>query len=202
MRIENPAAEQLFIHHDFSIAPFQSFGLEPTTEMTHRFQREAYTVGWVCALPIELAAAQEMLDEEHEDLEQDENDSNIYSLGSISGHKVVSPAKRWISGSGMSWLASQVGLSAAWSSTTLERPPQVALNGQDLSVLRRRYCSVQLPKCGRATISDEVISLNISLSLAISQSLRAPVLGLTCYLKQHTTTLEDGYVKCVVQIRE
>ncbi|OCK87193.1 kinesin light chain [Cenococcum geophilum 1.58] len=57
--------------------------------MARRFQREAYTVGWVCALPIELAAAQEMLDEEHEDLEQDENDGNLYSLGSIGGHKVV-----------------------------------------------------------------------------------------------------------------
>jgi nucleoside phosphorylase len=57
--------------------------------MAPRFQREAYTVGWVCALPIELAAAQEMLDEEHEDLEQDEKDSNLYSLGLISGHKVV-----------------------------------------------------------------------------------------------------------------
>ena len=57
--------------------------------MAPRFQREAYTVGWVCALAIELAAAQEMLDEEHEGLEQDENDSNLYSLGSISGHKVV-----------------------------------------------------------------------------------------------------------------
>ena len=57
--------------------------------MARRFQREAYTVGWVCALPIELAAAQEMLDEEHEDLEQDENDSNLYSLGLIGGHKVV-----------------------------------------------------------------------------------------------------------------
>jgi nucleoside phosphorylase len=46
-------------------------------------------VGWVCALPIELAAAQEMLDEEHEDLEQDENDNNLYSLGRIGGHNVV-----------------------------------------------------------------------------------------------------------------
>jgi nucleoside phosphorylase len=57
--------------------------------MRPRFQREAYTVGWVCALPVELAAAQEMLDEEHEDLEQDETDSNLYSLGSVGGHKVV-----------------------------------------------------------------------------------------------------------------
>jgi nucleoside phosphorylase len=43
----------------------------------------------VCALPIELAAAQEMLDEEHEDLERDENDENLYSLGSIGGHNIV-----------------------------------------------------------------------------------------------------------------
>ena len=57
--------------------------------MAPRFQREAYTIGWVCALPIELAAAQEMLDEEHEDLEQDEKDGNLYSLGSIGGHNVV-----------------------------------------------------------------------------------------------------------------
>jgi len=57
--------------------------------MAPPLQREAYTVGWVCALPIELAAAQEMLDEEHEDLEQDENDGNLYSLGSIGGHNVV-----------------------------------------------------------------------------------------------------------------
>jgi nucleoside phosphorylase len=43
----------------------------------------------VCALPIELAAALEMLDEEHEDLEQDENDNNLYSLGRIGDHNVV-----------------------------------------------------------------------------------------------------------------
>ena len=54
-----------------------------------RLQREDYTVGWVCALPIELAAAYEMLDEEHEDLQQDEHDNNIYSLGRIGEHNVV-----------------------------------------------------------------------------------------------------------------
>ena len=53
------------------------------------FQREAYIVGWVCALPIGLAAAQEMLNKEHKDLKQDENDSNLYSLESISGHKAL-----------------------------------------------------------------------------------------------------------------
>jgi hypothetical protein len=63
-----------------------------------RLRREEYTVGWVCALPVELAAAQEMLDEEHEDLERDidDNDENLYSLGSIAGHNVaiVCPAGR------------------------------------------------------------------------------------------------------------
>ncbi|KAF2269765.1 TPR repeat protein [Lojkania enalia] len=59
--------------------------------MPPRLQREEYTVGWVCALPVELAAAQEMLDEEHEDLERDndDNDENLYSLGSIAGHGVA-----------------------------------------------------------------------------------------------------------------
>src|SRR6266480_3062306 len=57
--------------------------------MPRRLQRQEYTVGWVCALHIELAAAQEMFDEDHEDLERDENDENLYSLGSIAGHNVV-----------------------------------------------------------------------------------------------------------------
>jgi len=57
--------------------------------MPRRLRREEYTVGWVCALPVELAAAQKMIDEEHEDLEQDENDTNLYALGQIGGHNVV-----------------------------------------------------------------------------------------------------------------
>jgi nucleoside phosphorylase len=50
-----------------------------------------YTVGWVCALPVELAAAQMMLDEKHQDFERDpaDNDENLYNLGSIRGHNVV-----------------------------------------------------------------------------------------------------------------
>ncbi|KAF2193140.1 purine and uridine phosphorylase [Zopfia rhizophila CBS 207.26] len=56
----------------------------------HRLRHEDYTVGWVCALPIELAAAQEMLDEEHQDLPHDDsNDTNLYTLGCIGEHNVV-----------------------------------------------------------------------------------------------------------------
>jgi len=57
--------------------------------MARRLAREDYTVGWVCALEIELAASQEMFDEEHEDLERDEYDNNLYSLGRIGDHNVV-----------------------------------------------------------------------------------------------------------------
>jgi len=59
--------------------------------MARQLHRSEYTVGWVCALPVELAAAQEMLDEEHADLERDldDNDQNLYALGSIGGHNVA-----------------------------------------------------------------------------------------------------------------
>lgn len=45
----------------------------------------------MCALPVELAAAQLMLDERHANLKRDldDNDENLYILGSICGHNVV-----------------------------------------------------------------------------------------------------------------
>src|ERR1700753_3339783 len=55
--------------------------------MNPRFRHEDYKVGWVCALPIELAAAQEMLDEWHPNLSLDLN--NTYTLGRIGEHNVV-----------------------------------------------------------------------------------------------------------------
>ena len=57
--------------------------------MARRLRRDEYTVGWVCALPDELTAAQEMLDEEHQDLPPNGNDANIYTLGCIGVHNVV-----------------------------------------------------------------------------------------------------------------
>jgi nucleoside phosphorylase len=54
-----------------------------------RLQAGDYTVGWICALPIELAAAQEMLDEEHESISLDRRDPNVYTLGRIGVHNVV-----------------------------------------------------------------------------------------------------------------
>jgi nucleoside phosphorylase len=54
-----------------------------------RLQARDYTVGWICALPIELAAAQEMLDEEDESPTQDSVDPSLYTLGRIGNHSVV-----------------------------------------------------------------------------------------------------------------
>ncbi|RHZ65358.1 uncharacterized protein CDV56_109374 [Aspergillus thermomutatus] len=48
-----------------------------------------YTVAWICALPLETAAAKVMLDEVHASLPQPETDHNVYTLGNVSGHNVV-----------------------------------------------------------------------------------------------------------------
>ncbi|KAL2835801.1 nucleoside phosphorylase domain-containing protein [Aspergillus pseudoustus] len=48
-----------------------------------------YNVGWISALPIELAAARAMLDEIHQPLLAREFDDNTYVLGRIGFHNVV-----------------------------------------------------------------------------------------------------------------
>lgn len=58
---------------------------KPLTRLTH----QAYTIGWICALPIEGGAASFMLDEEHADLVNPGSDTNAYWLGSINGHNVA-----------------------------------------------------------------------------------------------------------------
>lgn len=58
---------------------------EPSTFRRHN----DYTVGWICALPAEIAAAQLMLDEVHPPLPQSPNDRNAYVLGRIGDHNIV-----------------------------------------------------------------------------------------------------------------
>ncbi|PWY94661.1 purine and uridine phosphorylase [Aspergillus sclerotioniger CBS 115572] len=48
-----------------------------------------YKIGWICALPLEMAAAQTLLDEVHEDLPVQPNDHNAYTLGAIGKHNIV-----------------------------------------------------------------------------------------------------------------
>ncbi|KAL3494819.1 hypothetical protein BJX62DRAFT_197475 [Aspergillus germanicus] len=53
--------------------------------LTHR----EYTVGWICALALELAAAKAMLGEKHAPLPIREGDHNTYQLGAICEHNIV-----------------------------------------------------------------------------------------------------------------
>ena len=57
--------------------------------MAYPLRPADFTVGWISALPIELAAAQEMLDEQYEDLPQATDDANIYTYGRIGQHNIV-----------------------------------------------------------------------------------------------------------------
>jgi hypothetical protein len=54
-----------------------------------RLQHNDYTIAWICALSIEMAAAQAMLDEVHRALPTSADDSNTYTLGRIAQHNVV-----------------------------------------------------------------------------------------------------------------
>ncbi|KAF2399700.1 hypothetical protein EJ06DRAFT_511907 [Trichodelitschia bisporula] len=54
-----------------------------------RLRHVDYTIGWICALPVELAAAKEMLDEEHQPLPQHASDPNSYTLGRVGKHNTV-----------------------------------------------------------------------------------------------------------------
>ncbi|KAJ5637503.1 hypothetical protein N7490_007382 [Penicillium lividum] len=53
------------------------------------FRHQDYTVAWICALPLEMAAAAAMLDERHHDLPARPRDDNTYILGRIGGHNVA-----------------------------------------------------------------------------------------------------------------
>ncbi|CEJ62927.1 hypothetical protein PMG11_11412 [Penicillium brasilianum] len=69
--------------------PAQSNAGPELSPCRKRLRHDAYTIGWVCALPKEQTAARAMLDEEHEPLPTPRNDHNAYTLGSVCGHNVV-----------------------------------------------------------------------------------------------------------------
>ncbi|GCB21873.1 ankyrin repeat domain-containing protein 50 [Aspergillus awamori] len=58
-------------------------------ENPQQLSHDDYTIGWVCALAIEAAAATAMLDQIHPALSTHPRDSNSYTLGSIGSHHVV-----------------------------------------------------------------------------------------------------------------
>ncbi|KAM0552661.1 hypothetical protein ACHAPJ_007758 [Fusarium lateritium] len=56
---------------------------------TASLQSQHYTIGWICALPVEMSAAEAMLDRIHDPLPRHGSDTNAYTLGSIGAHNVV-----------------------------------------------------------------------------------------------------------------
>ncbi len=58
-------------------------------QFTEGLSHDDYTVGWICALHIELAAAEAMLDNVHDSLPRAAGDSNTYTLGNIGQHNIV-----------------------------------------------------------------------------------------------------------------
>lgn len=74
---------------DASMEDTRSEAQKGVGEPQRRLRYEDYTVGWICALPLELAAAEAMLDEFHETLPGKDGDSNAYTLGSIASHNIV-----------------------------------------------------------------------------------------------------------------
>lgn len=48
-----------------------------------------YTIAWICALPLEAAAARAMLDETHDPLPIPSSNTNAYTLGEVNGHHIV-----------------------------------------------------------------------------------------------------------------
>ena len=57
--------------------------------MYSHFVHGDYTIAWICALPLELAASRAMLDEEHRPPPNQAGDDNVYVLGRIDQHNVV-----------------------------------------------------------------------------------------------------------------
>ena len=54
------------------------------------FTNKDYTIGWMAALPVELAVARTMMDKPfYRAVQQDVEDNNTYTVGMIAGHNVV-----------------------------------------------------------------------------------------------------------------
>jgi len=80
--------------HKLQLSVANPFLLQSMIEMADDFttslkrprpRAEDFTVAWICALPVELTAAEAMLDDDYEDI----NDDPQYKLGRIGRHNVV-----------------------------------------------------------------------------------------------------------------
>lgn len=54
-----------------------------------KYTHDDYTIAWICALPLEMAAAEAMLESFHPQLPLQPGDTNHYTLGHIGPHNIV-----------------------------------------------------------------------------------------------------------------
>ena len=73
----------------FVISVFRSRLSLSTTPTRRRLSYNDYTIAWICALPVELAAVQALLDEVDQNLPSKPGDDNVYILGRMGKHNVV-----------------------------------------------------------------------------------------------------------------
>jgi nucleoside phosphorylase len=59
------------------------------TDSKSAFTHNDYTVGWICALEVELTASEGILDKEHPPLPRVANDPNTYTLGQVGQYNVT-----------------------------------------------------------------------------------------------------------------
>ncbi|PWY81729.1 hypothetical protein BO94DRAFT_148466 [Aspergillus sclerotioniger CBS 115572] len=64
-------------------------GVLPNGPPVPSLHHEDFTVAWICALPVEMAAAEALLDERLPNLPAKPHDHNTYIFGSIHGHRIV-----------------------------------------------------------------------------------------------------------------
>ncbi|CEJ61275.1 hypothetical protein PMG11_09812 [Penicillium brasilianum] len=95
------SATRMVWQHETSVTHHQKLCLEPKSEVNtdgsdtdHQSKHSGYTQGnytvaWICALPIEMAAAKAMLDEIHPSLCVPPSDTNQYILGRIGSFNIV-----------------------------------------------------------------------------------------------------------------
>jgi hypothetical protein len=61
-------------------------------------EHDKYSVGWICALPIEMAVVISMQDERHDSLPQTGQDHNNYTLGRVGSHNVATACLPGVTG--------------------------------------------------------------------------------------------------------
>ncbi|KAK4033714.1 nucleoside phosphorylase domain-containing protein, partial [Parachaetomium inaequale] len=73
----------------FDIASYVGVHASRNEHYSPQLAHGDYTIAWICALPLELAASRAMLDELHLLLPNLDHDDNVYVLGRIYQHNVV-----------------------------------------------------------------------------------------------------------------